>query len=129
MARKGISPSGVVSVGPYTPAIESGGFIFLSGQTPIDPETGKLVTGGITEQTEQSFRNCVRVLEGAGLTCDDVVKVTVFLSDMSNFSLMNDVYAVQFSNPFPARSTVGVRELPLGALIEIEMIACRNGSR
>ena len=124
--RKAIIAEGAASVGPYSHAVESEGFIFLSGQTPIDAATGKLVSGGIAEQARQCFANLFAVLEAGGLTADDVQKVNVFLTDMANFSAMNQVYAKQFSEPYPARTTIGVASLPLGAEIEIEMIAKRK---
>jgi len=129
MPRKSYSASGTVSVGPYSHAIEADGFIYLSGQTPIDPKTGKIVDGDIAIQTEQSFSNLFEILKSAGLSSDDVIKVTVFLTDMNNFKLMNEVYSKKFTTPYPARTTIGVKELPLGALIEIEMIAKRQSKQ
>jgi len=126
MPRKAYSAEGAVSVGPYSHAVESGDLVYLSGQTPIDSKTGNLVEGDITAQTEQSFQNLFNVLNSAGLTSDDVIKVNVFLNDMGNFHAMNAVYAKQFSSPYPARTTIGVKELPLGAQVEIEMIARRG---
>lgn len=126
MPRKAFSAAGAVAVGPYSHAVESGDLIFLSGQTPIDPQTGKLVEGNIAVQTKQSFENLFHVLDAAGLTTDNVVKVNVFLTDMNNFAAMNEVYAKQFSAPYPARTTIGVASLPLGAQVEIELIARRN---
>ena len=126
MLRKAYSAEGAVSVGPYSHAVESGDLVYLSGQTPIDSKTGNLVEGDITAQTEQSFQNLFNVLNTAGLTPDDVIKVNVFLTDMGNFHAMNAVYAKQFSSPYPARTTIGVKELPLGAQVEIEMIARRS---
>lgn len=126
MSRKAFSAAGAVAVGPYSHAVESGALVFLSGQTPIDSETGKLVEGGIARQTEQCFKNLFNVLEAAGLTPDNVEKVNVFLTDMSNFAAMNEVYLKQFSSPYPARTTIGVAALPLGAQVEIEMIARRK---
>ena len=126
MSRKAYCAEGAVSVGPYSHAVESGDLVYLSGQTPIDSQTGNLVEGDITAQTEQSFRNLFNVLNSAGLTPDDVIKVSVFLTDMGNFQAMNSVYAKQFSSPYPARTTIGVKELPLGAQVEIEMIARRS---
>ena len=126
MPRKAYSAPGAVSVGPYSHAVESGDLIFLSGQTPVDSQTGKLVEGGITAQTEQCFNNLFNILSAAGLTPDDVVKVNVFLTDMGSFIAMNSVYSKQFSSPYPARTTIGVAALPLGAQVEIEMIARKN---
>ena len=126
MTRKAFNATGAVSVGPYSHAVESGELVFLSGQTPIDSVTGKLVEGDITAQTEQCFKNLFNVLEAAGLTPDDVEKVNVFLTDMSKFTDMNAVYSKQFSSPYPARTTIGVASLPLGAQVEIEMIARRK---
>lgn len=123
MSRKAYSASGAVSVGPYSHAIEAGDLIFLSGQTPVDSQTGKLVEGDIYEQTNQCFKNLFSVLEAAGLTPDHVEKVNVFLTDMNHFAAMNEVYAKQFSQPYPARTTIGVSSLPFGAQVEIEMIA------
>ena len=126
MPRKAINAEGAVSVGPYSHAVEANGLVFLSGQTPIDSNTGKLAEGGIVKQTEQCFKNLFNVLKAAGLTPEEVVKVTVFLTDMADFSEMNAVYSSQFTSPYPARSTIGVAALPLGARVEIEMIAQKN---
>jgi 2-iminobutanoate/2-iminopropanoate deaminase len=126
MARKAYSPDGAVAVGPYSHAVESGDVVYLSGQTPIDPATGRLVEDDVKVQARQCFRNLFAVLASAGLGQEHVVKVNVFLTDMSDFPRMNEVYREQFDAPFPARSTVGVAALPLGARIEIEMIARRN---
>jgi 2-iminobutanoate/2-iminopropanoate deaminase len=123
MARKEIVAQGAVAVGPYSHGIDADGLIFLSGQTPIDPKTGKLAEGGIKTQTEQGFKNLFSVLETVGLTSDNVQKVNVSLVDMNDFPAMNEVYKKQFTEPYPARTTVGVASLPLGARIEIEMIA------
>ena len=126
MARKNISAEGAAPVGPYSHAIISGEFVFLSGQTPIDAATGALVSGSIGDQTRQCFRNLLAVLKAGGLTFDDVVKVNVFLTDMEDFWAMNQVYAEHFAEPYPARTTIGVASLPLGADVEIEMVArCR----
>jgi 2-iminobutanoate/2-iminopropanoate deaminase len=126
MTRKVFSAAGAVAVGPYSHAVESGDLIFLSGQTPIDSQTGKIVEGNISDQTEQCFKNLFNVLDAAGLTSDNVEKVNVFLTDMNNFTAMNEVYSKQFLMPFPARTTIGVASLPLGAQVEIEMIARRK---
>lgn len=123
MTRTAFAASQGVAVGPYSHAVDGGTVVYLSGQTPIDPATGKLVDGDITRQTEQCFTNLFAVLEAAGLTPDDVVKVNVFLTDMANFAAMNAVYGTMFCKPYPARTTIGVASLPLGADVEIEMIA------
>lgn len=126
MSRKAFSALGVVAVGPYSHAIEAGDTIYFSGQTPIDPKTKKLVEGDVAVQTAQCFENLFNVLNAAGLTPDDVVKVNVFLTDMNDFDDMNAIYEKQFTTPYPSRTTLGVASLPLGAKIEIEMIAQRK---
>ena len=114
------------AIGPYSQAIDSGaGLVFLSGQLPIDPATGAFPDGGVKEQTRQSILNAQSILEAAGLGLSNVVKTTVFLADMGDFSAMNEVYAQFFTQPFPARSAVAVKTLPKGALVEIECIAAR----
>ncbi len=123
MPRKAVTTPNAVSVGPYSHAVNAGKFVYLSGQTPVDPKTGKLAEGDISVQTAQCFRNLFAVLEAAGLTPDDVVKVNVYLTNMGDFAAMNAVYATQFNAPYPARTTLGVAALPLGAKIEIELIA------
>jgi len=125
VTRKAIHAPGAAAVGPYSHAVESGDLVFLSGQTPLDPATGKLVTGGVGDQAERCLRNLFDVLAAAGLAPDDVVKVNVYLVDMSDFAAMNAVYERLFSRPFPARTTIGVAALPLGARIEIELVARR----
>ena len=112
-----------MAVGPYSHAVQAGEFYYLSGQTPLDSATGKLVEGDIAAQTEKCFENLFKVLAAAGLTEADVVKANVFLTDMANFAAMNAVYATKFSAPHPARSTIAVAGLPLGAQVEIELIA------
>jgi 2-iminobutanoate/2-iminopropanoate deaminase len=126
VTRTAFTASGAVAVGPYSHAVASGDTVYLSGQTPLDPATGALVPGGIASQTERCFQNLFGVLAAAGLEPDDVVKVNVYLVDMSDFAAMNAVYERQFSTPFPARTTIGVASLPLGARIEIELIARRR---
>lgn len=111
------------ALGPYSQAVKANGFIFASGQVPIDPETDKFVEGGIKEQTRQSLTNAQNILKSAGIDLSHVVKTTVFLSDMDNFAAMNEVYAQFFAQPYPARSAVAVKTLPKGALVEIECIA------
>lgn len=119
------SPNGPAAIGPYSHGVWADDLLYLSGQTPIDPATGRLVTGGVTEQTEQVFANLEAVVTDAGLSMDDVIKVNVFLTDMADFAEMNAVYSERFSAPYPARSTVAVAGLPLGARVEIELVAKR----
>ena len=111
------------AIGPYSQAIEANGFIYLSGQLPINPATGSFPEGGIKEQTRQSILNAQAILNEAGADLNNVVKTTVLLADISDFGAMNEVYATFFDAPFPARSAFAVRDLPKGALVEIEMIA------
>jgi 2-iminobutanoate/2-iminopropanoate deaminase len=125
VTRTAFTAPGAVAVGAYSHAVASGDTVYLSGQTPLDPATGTLVQGGIAAQAERCFQNLFGVLAAAGLAPDDAVKVNVYLVDMSDFAAMNAVYERQFSRPFPARTTIGVASLPLGARIEIELIARR----
>lgn len=111
------------ALGPYSQAIKVGKMVFCSGQIPIDPTTDAFVEGGIKEQTRQALTNAQNVLKEAGLSLANVVKTTVFLSDMNDFADMNSVYADFFSQPYPARSAVAVKTLPKGALVEVECIA------
>lgn len=111
------------AIGPYSQAIKAGNFIYASGQLPIDPTTGAFPEGGIKEQTHQSLKNAQAILKEAGADLTNVVKTTVFLSDIANFGAMNEVYSQYFQAPFPARSAVAVKDLPKGALVEIEVIA------
>jgi 2-iminobutanoate/2-iminopropanoate deaminase len=111
------------AIGPYSQAIRAGGFLFASGQIPIDPQTGQFVAGGITEQTEQVLKNLSAVLQAAGSSLDRVVKTTVFLADMDEFTSMNEVYGKFFSENPPARATVEAARLPRDARVEIEAIA------
>ena len=113
------------AVGPYSQAIEADGFVFASGQLPIDPSTGQFAKGGIKAQTRQPLLNAQHVLRAAGLELSHVIKTTVYLSDMSHFGAMNEVYAEFFSEPYPARSAIAVRTLPKDALVEVECIARR----
>ena len=113
------------AIGPYSQAIEANGFVYASGQLPIDPATGQFPEGGIKEQTRQSLTNAQNILVEAGIDLSHVVKTTVFLSDIANFAAMNEVYAEFFSEPFPARSAVAVKDLPKGALVEIEVLAVK----
>jgi 2-iminobutanoate/2-iminopropanoate deaminase len=123
MKRQAIHADGAAAVGPYSHAVRAGKLVYLSGQTPLDPATGKLLQGGVQEQARQCFHNLFKVLGAAGMGPGQVVKVNVFLTNMEDFAAMNEVYATQFDKPFPARTTIGVAALPLGARIEIEMIA------
>lgn len=111
------------AIGPYNQAIQVGNLVYTSGQIPIDPATGNFVEGGIKEQTRQSLLNVKAILEEAGLTMSDVIKTTVFMADMNDFSDMNAVYSEFFPEPYPARSAVAVKTLPKGALVEIEVVA------
>ena len=111
------------AIGPYSQAIQVGNLVYTSGQIPIDPATGMIVKGGIKEQTLQSLTNVKAILEEVGLTMSNVLKTTVFMADMGDFTDMNSVYAEFFTEPYPARSAVAVKTLPKGALVEIEVIA------
>lgn len=111
------------AIGPYSQGIASGGLVFTAGQVGLDPATGQLVEGGVEAETRQALANLGAVLLAGGASLASVVKTTVFLADMADFAAMNAVYAEQFEAPFPARSTVAVRALPLGARFEIEAIA------
>jgi len=114
------------AIGPYSQAVEANGTLYISGQIPIDPTTGKLIEGDIKEQTELVMKNIGAVLEAAGYTYNDVVKSTCLLSDMNNFAAMNEVYGKFYSSNPPARAAYQVVKLPLGALIEIETIAVKS---
>ena len=111
------------AIGPYSQAIKANGFVFVSGQIPIDPQTGEFVAGGIAEQTARVLKNLTAVLEAAGSSLEQVVKTTVFLADMKEFSGMNEVYATYFPGPPPARATVAAAGLPRDARVEIEAVA------
>ncbi|MCQ2131080.1 MAG: RidA family protein [Bacteroidales bacterium] len=113
------------AIGPYSQAIEANGFVYASGQIPIDPATGNFVEGGIEEQARQCLTNASHILEAAGTSMANVVKTTVYLADMKDFAAMNGVYATFFSEPYPARSAVAVKDLPKGALVEVEVLAVK----
>ncbi|GHT38194.1 reactive intermediate/imine deaminase [Bacteroidia bacterium] len=117
------SKNAPAAIGPYSQAIKTGNLVFCSGQLGLDPATGTFVAGGVVEQTEQAFKNIKAVLAEAGLTLANVVKTTVFLADIADFTAMNEVYGKHFSEPFPARSAVAVKTLPKNGLVEIEVIA------
>jgi 2-iminobutanoate/2-iminopropanoate deaminase len=125
MPTTALFPPGAKPLGPYSPGIAAGDYVFLAGQIPIDA-SGDIVPGGIEAQTEQVFRNLKAVLEAAGLTFAAVVKSTVFMIDLGEFARMNAVYEKHVKQPYPARSTIQVAGLPKGARVEIEMIAYRG---
>ena len=116
------SPELTPPVGPFSQAIEVGGFLYFSGQVAQDPVTGKVVEGGIVAETERVLQNLSAVLRAAGKSFDDVVRAGVFLTSISDFAAMNGIYAKYFSRPFPARTTIGVAALPLGACVEIDLV-------
>lgn len=119
------TPDAPAAIGPYSQAVEINGILYVSGQIPIDPATGKLVEGDIKVQTERVFRNIEAILKAAGYTFSDVVKSTCLLKEMTDFKAMNEVYGKYYPENHPARAAFAVRELPLGALIEIETIAIK----
>ena len=123
--KKVISTSNApAAIGPYSQAIRVGDMLFVSGQLGIDPTTGNFVSGGIKEQTEQVFKNIKAILKEAGASLENIVKTTVFLSDMADFATVNEVYGKEFSAPYPARSAVAAKTLPKNGLVEIEVIVC-----
>ena len=126
MTRKALTSATASAVGPYSHAIDNGDYVFCSGQTPIDPATGELREGGVGDQTLQCFENLFAVLADGGLGPEHVIKVNVYLTDMNDFAAMNEAYATRFAQPFPARTTIGVAALPLGASVEIELVAKRG---
>ncbi len=123
------SPGAPQAIGPYSQGVRANGFLFTAGQVALDPGTGELVAGGIAEQTARALQNLLAVLGAAGSDFSQVVKTTVFLVDMAEFTAMNEVYARAFGDHRPARSTVAVAALPRGARVEIEVIATVNGER
>jgi len=112
------------AIGPYSQAVQAGNLLFCSGQIPLDPVSGEIVAGDVRRQAEQVLENIAAVLSAAGADFNDVVKTTVFLVEMGDFGAVNEVYGRYFSEHKPARSTVAVKELPRGVLLEIEVIAC-----
>ena len=120
IVKTGLAPQ---AIGPYSQAIKAGGFVFASGQIPIDPETGEFVSGGIAEQTRQVMKNLAAVLDAAGSDLQLVVKTTVYLADMAEFTAMNEVYGKFFTDEPPARATVQAARLPRDAKVEIEAVA------
>lgn len=117
------SPNAPKAIGPYSQATQINGMLFISGQLPIDPATGKFPEGGVAEQTHQSLKNVLAILTEAGYTFDDVVKTTVYLADIADFGAMNEVYKQYYRTDCPARSAFAVKALPMGALVEVETIA------
>ena len=117
------TPSAPAAIGPYSQAIRAGGFLFVSGQIPLDPATGTLVEGDIAAQTHRVFANLRAILEAAGSSLDQVVRATVYLADMNDFAIVNEVYGGYFSTPAPARATVQAARLPKDARVEIDVIA------
>jgi 2-iminobutanoate/2-iminopropanoate deaminase len=121
------SPELAPPVGPFSQAIEVGGFLYFSGQVGQDPATGKVVEGGIVAETERVFQNLSAVLKAAGKSFDDVVRAGVYLTSMSDFVALNGIYAKHFTQPFPARTTIAVAALPLGACVEIDLVVKARG--
>ena len=126
MAKRAITAPKAKAIGPYSLAVESGDLVFVSGQIPLDAGTGKLVEGDISAQAKQSLENLKTILQVAGLGFGHVVKTTIFLTSMADFAAVNEVYKTYVGEPYPARSTIAVAALPMGAKVEIEMIASRS---
>jgi 2-iminobutanoate/2-iminopropanoate deaminase len=126
VAKTAIHSATSKPIGPYSPAIACGDLVFVSGQTPLEAATGKLVAGDIAAQARQCLQNLQGILEAAGLSFAHVVKTNIFLTDMGDFAAVNEVYKSYFGEPYPARSTIAVAALPMGAVVEIEMIASRS---
>ena len=115
------------AIGPYSQAVKAGNLMFISGQIPLDPNTGDLVSESIEDQAKQVLNNVKSICEAAGHSLDDIVKISIFLTDLNNFAVVNDVMKEYFSEPYPARATVEVSGLPLGVNVEIEAIVLLNG--
>lgn len=118
------SPKAPEAIGPYSQGVDTGDLVFLSGQLGIDGQTGDMQEG-LEAQTRQAFKNVAYILEAAGLTLEDIVKVQVFLADIDSFATVNAIYAEVFSEPYPARSAFAVKDLPMGGLVELDVIAKR----
>ncbi len=116
------TPAAPSAIGTYSQAVRVGNTIWVSGQIPLDPKTKELVSGGIEVQVRQTFQNLAAIVAAAKATLDDVVKVTIFLTDLSHFALVNTIMAEHFKEPYPARAAIGVASLPRGALVEVECI-------
>jgi len=115
------------AIGPYSQAVIAGGFLFVSGQIPIVPETGELVTGSSADQARRVLLNLKAVVEAGGASMQDIVKTTVYLTELSDFAAVNEVYGEFFTEPYPARATVEVSSLPKGVAVEIDAVACIEG--
>ena len=115
------------AIGPYSQAVKAGNLMFISGQIPLDPKTGDLVSESIDEQAKQVLNNIKSICEAAGQSIDDIVKISIFLTDLENFAIVNEVMKEYFAEPYPARATVEVSGLPLGVKVEIEAIVLTNG--
>ena len=115
------------AIGPYSQAVKTGNLIFISGQVPINPETGDVVSGSIEDQTNQVIQNILNICEAAGHDLGSIVKLSIFLTDLGNFSIVNEVMKKYFSEPYPARATIEVSGLPLGVDVEIEAIVATDG--
>ena len=126
MPKKAITTPKAKAIGPYSAAIENGDLVFVSGQIALDAATGKLVEGDVAAQARQALENLKTILGAAGLGFSNVVKTTIFLTDMADFAAVNEVYKAAVAEPYPARSTIAVAALPMGARVEIEMIAARS---
>jgi 2-iminobutanoate/2-iminopropanoate deaminase len=122
------SPDAPKAIGPYSPAIRSGQLLFVSGQIPLDPATGRMVEGDVTAQTRRVMDNLGAILRSAGLSFSQIVRTTIFLADLEDFAKVNDVYGSYFSEPYPARATVQVARLPRDARVEIDAIAAFDAS-
>lgn len=120
------TPDAPKAIGPYSQAVEFNGMLFISGQIPIDPATGKVIEGGIKEQTKQVMENIGAILKAAGYSFNDVVKSTCLLSTMDDFAAMNEIYGSYYQHQPPARAAYAVVKLPLGVMVEIETIACKQ---
>jgi reactive intermediate/imine deaminase len=121
------TPQAPAAIGPYSQAVRVGDLLFVSGQIPLDPATGQIVDGDVRAQTERVFKNIAAIVEAAGGTMDQIVRVGVFLTDLSDFAAMNDVFGKQFTAPFPARATVQVSRLPRDVKVEIDAIVSFAG--
>jgi 2-iminobutanoate/2-iminopropanoate deaminase len=126
MPKRSIAPAKGKAIGPYSLAIENGDLLFVSGQIALDGATGTLLDGDAAAQTKRSLENVKAILQAAGLDFPHVVKTTIFLTNMSDFAAVNEVYKTYMSEPYPARSTIAVLALPMGAKVEIEMTASRS---